>query len=406
MIRIKLAALSATLAIVSVAAAQSEDPMEILAKADAATKAVKKVSYRASFSASGNLAQRMPSVTGKVLAWPPPKRGLIARMLDRGQDNTRLSVQAAVTRPGATEAVQIRAATDGQKTILIDDSNKTFRRAKGWGSRTLMHDANRLYMIEYLHATPFSDELNGKSVEYEGVEKVGDVDCDVVYVVYSTDQDQQSRWYFGRKDHLPRRVDRIGVRGRGDTMLIVTDLETEPTAGADAFELEAPAEFRETRPGRRGNPGVFNPPRAGLLAAGSKAPDWELKTPDGKVVSLKSLHGQVVVLEFWATWCVTCNVAMPGVQKVHDEFKGQPVQVFGISTFERGGDPAAFMKKKGFSYGLLLDGNKVAEKYNINGIPTFYVIGADGKVLYAKSAIGLEKEIARIIRENLPPSDL
>lgn len=403
---IRLMALSATLAIGSVAAAESTDPMDILAKADAATKAVTRVSYQAHFSASGDLAKSFPSVTGKVLAWPPPKRGLIARILEKGQPPPRLSVEAAVTRPGAKEAVQIRAATDGQKAILIDDSNKTFCRANSSGIGKPMNEAYRLYMIEYLHRTPFSDELNGKSVEYEGVEKVGDVECDVVYVVYNTVQTQQSRWYFGREDHLPRRVDRIGNSGRGDTILIVTDLDTDPSEGDGAFELEVPAEFRETTPASRGIPNIFQRPHAGLLAAGTEAPDWELKAPDGEVVSLKSLRGQVVVLDFWATWCVPCKIAMPGVQKLHEEFQGKPVQVFGVSTWERGSDPAKFMKKKGFTYGLLLDGDKVAKNYNVNGIPTFYVIGADGKVLYANAGIGQEKEIARIIRENIPRSNL
>lgn len=404
MTRIGILSLFVSVGIASVAGAESVDPIEVLRKADDATKAVKAVSYQASFSATGDLSEYVPSVTGSVLARPAPKRGLIARILSEGQSMPRLRIDAAVTRPGSDEAVQIRAATDGQQAILINDSKKTYMRADGSDIRTLIQTAHRLYMIEFLHPTPFSDELRGRSAEYEGVEKVGDVDCDVVYVVYSAMGSPKSRWYFGREDHLPRRVDRIG--GRGNTTLIVTDLDTAPDESDDEFALEAPDDFKKVERRAKARREVRSERRTGLLAVGTEAPNWELKGPDGDAVSLESLRGRVVVLDFWATWCVPCKMAMPGVQKLHEGFQGKPVKVFGVSTWDRGGGPAAYMKKKGFTYGLLLNGDDVAKRYNVVGIPTFYVIGADGKILHAESGIGQEKAIAKIIRENLPKSDL
>ena len=74
---------------------------------------------------------------------------------------------------------------------------------------------------------------------------------------------------------------------------------------------------------------------------------------------------------------------MPSVQKLHETFKDRGVAVIGISCNEReGADPAGLMKKKKYSYGLLLEGGEVAKRYQVSGFPTFYVIGPDGKILH------------------------
>ena len=72
---------------------------------------------------------------------------------------------------------------------------------------------------------------------------------------------------------------------------------------------------------------------------------------------------------------------MPGLQELHEEFSGQPVSILGINCWESG-DPVAFMQREKLNYGLLLGADQVAMDYGVEGIPTFYVIGKDGKVVY------------------------
>ncbi len=74
---------------------------------------------------------------------------------------------------------------------------------------------------------------------------------------------------------------------------------------------------------------------------------------------------------------------MPGVQKIHEHFKGQPVVVIGVNTSESK-DPVAYLKEKGFTYGLLLNGETIGDKYGIQGIPAFFIIGPDGKLLWTE----------------------
>jgi len=72
--------------------------------------------------------------------------------------------------------------------------------------------------------------------------------------------------------------------------------------------------------------------------------------------------------------------------------------VYGINTWERG-DAAAFMKKNKLEYGLLLDGDTVAQAYGVRGIPTFYLIGPAGTILHASSGYdpSAEKAVATLI---------
>ena len=98
-----------------------------------------------------------------------------------------------------------------------------------------------------------------------------------------------------------------------------------------------------------------------------------------------------MLLDFWATWCGPCKMAMPGVQKLHEKYAGKKVSVFGVDTWERGSSeqkiekPKKYMAEKKYTYGLLFNGDDLAKQIGITGIPTFLVIGPDGKVLHIGS---------------------
>jgi thiol-disulfide isomerase/thioredoxin len=132
--------------------------------------------------------------------------------------------------------------------------------------------------------------------------------------------------------------------------------------------------------------------------AGKPAPDWTLSRPDGSKVQLSKLKGEVVVLDFWATWCGPCKAAMPGINQLYKDFgsgKGkQPVRVIGVNAYER--DPsnkkaAAYMKQQGFSYDLVLNGDEVAAQYGIEGIPTILLI--DQKGVVRKVQVGYDTQL-------------
>lgn len=115
------------------------------------------------------------------------------------------------------------------------------------------------------------------------------------------------------------------------------------------------------------------------------APDWALKDFDGNEVSLSGLRGNVVIIDFWATWCGPCRKTMPLIDKFFQDNKRPNVKVFGINVWERQKDPEkvkGFVKSNGFKFPILFGDDKVASNYGVTGIPTLFVIAPDGKIAY------------------------
>jgi cytochrome c biogenesis protein CcmG, thiol:disulfide interchange protein DsbE len=140
--------------------------------------------------------------------------------------------------------------------------------------------------------------------------------------------------------------------------------------------------------------------RAGLLAVGDPAPDWTLRDAEGRAHTLAEYRGRVVVLDFWATWCALCSKVMPRMEKLHRKYRGQGVAVFGVSSFETG-DPAALMKKKNCTYGLLLKGEEIAPAYGVETLPVVCVIGPDGRVVYSHAGAdhkNLESVVEKLVK--------
>jgi len=232
----------------------------------------------------------------------------------------------------------------------------------------------------------------GASLVIDGRATVGDAPCQILRVTHKSDSASATLLFFIDELGLPRRIER--VRG-GDgapahtQVLLLNDLKTDQSLGSSYFVLQTPEGYKvksarppaPKRAARERSQPEESAKGNGLLAVGSAAPDWVLKDSSGKSVRLSSLRGRVVVLDFWATWCGPCKVAMPAVQKLHEKFKDKPVSIFGLSCWESG-DAAGYMKKQNFTYGLLLKGDDVAKQYKVQGIPTFYVIGPDGSVLW------------------------
>ncbi len=124
-------------------------------------------------------------------------------------------------------------------------------------------------------------------------------------------------------------------------------------------------------------------------AIGAMAPEFAFKDTEGETHALEDYRGNIVVLDFWATWCGPCKRVMPEMQKLHEDYKDRGVVVIGMNGNERGGDPAAYMEKQGYDYQLLLETESSWQDYGIRGIPAFFVIAPDGKLVW--SGTGAQK---------------
>jgi thiol-disulfide isomerase/thioredoxin len=199
---------------------------------------------------------------------------------------------------------------------------------------------------------------------------------------------------YARADGLPRRatieIQLDGVPSDGIiSVATFTGVKPNPTLDDDAFatgpidgyqRVEPPTQMKRSETGFK-------------VKTGDAAPAFALKDAQGREVTLESLKGRVVVLDFWATWCGPCKAAMPAIQKIHESYANEPVSVFGINVSERKPEAGAeYFKEKKYTYGCLLAGESLANDYGVSGIPTLVVIGKDGKIALLEMGFSPEGE--------------
>ncbi len=137
---------------------------------------------------------------------------------------------------------------------------------------------------------------------------------------------------------------------------------------------------------------------------GRTAPDFSLRTLDGRQVKLSDYRGKIVILDFWATWCKPCKLELPHFIELYKEFGREDLEIIGVSLDRTGtGELAAFVKEWEIPYVIVLGTGQVVQDYGeIRGIPTTFVIDRQGNVFrkyvgYRKKEI-FERDIWKLMQ--------
>ncbi len=131
-----------------------------------------------------------------------------------------------------------------------------------------------------------------------------------------------------------------------------------------------------------------------------KAPDFELKDGEKKVVRLSDYKGKVVLIDFWATWCGPCKAEIPWLIELSKRYQADGLAVIGISMDDEGWDVVKpFMEKMEITYPILMGNKRAAYLYgDVEALPVAFFVDREQRVAAIHSGAAGKKQFERVIR--------
>ena len=157
------------------------------------------------------------------------------------------------------------------------------------------------------------------------------------------------------------------------------------------------------RTGELSNLSGASPRPSGNPFVNKPAPDFRVMDIRGEELTLEQYRGQVVLLDFWATWCGPCIAEMPNVKRTYAKHRNQKFQIIGISLDRSIAPLDAYIHGEGIEWRQYLDSTgKISRLYNVHAIPSTFLIDGAGIVRRVNPrGYALESAVADLVQENL-----
>jgi thiol-disulfide isomerase/thioredoxin len=148
------------------------------------------------------------------------------------------------------------------------------------------------------------------------------------------------------------------------------------------------------------NDGSSSAPTGTAAVAPEAKADFRLPSVDGRTLGPRDFGGQVVVVDFWATWCMPCRLQAQILEPVYQDYKGRGVQFLAANVGEEAEVVKKFLADKPFPYPVLLDPKEsVAGDLGVLALPTLLVIDKKGKISYFQSGVADGDTLRQLIKQ-------
>jgi cytochrome c biogenesis protein CcmG, thiol:disulfide interchange protein DsbE len=122
------------------------------------------------------------------------------------------------------------------------------------------------------------------------------------------------------------------------------------------------------------------------VAPGEPAPAFALPTSGGETVALDRLRGRVVYVDFWASWCGPCRRSFPWMNEMQSKYGARGFTVVGVNVDKRRADAERFLRETPAAFTVVYDeAGKTPAAFAVKGMPSSYLVDADGKVVAVES---------------------
>jgi len=143
-----------------------------------------------------------------------------------------------------------------------------------------------------------------------------------------------------------------------------------------------------------------------VQAESDMAPNFTLKSRSGKNIKLSEFRGQVVMINFWASWCGPCRKEMPLLEKLYKKYKALGFVILGVNVDDKPKQAEALLKQIDINFPILFDTDKkISAKYKVTAMPSSFFVDRDGKLrsehkgYLPEYELLYKNEIKKLIRE-------
>ena len=152
--------------------------------------------------------------------------------------------------------------------------------------------------------------------------------------------------------------------------------------------------------------GMSCAPLESEVAEGTKALPFQLPTLSGQLLGTQDYPGQVVLLDFWATWCVPCHAQAEIIKPIYEEYKGKGFEILSIDVEEDVADVRSFVEGNPFPYPILLDEEgKISGQFAVMGLPTVVLLDRAGEIVFARTGVVGAAHLRQLIEGALGKAD-
>jgi len=143
-----------------------------------------------------------------------------------------------------------------------------------------------------------------------------------------------------------------------------------------------------------------DPPTVCRAAARPANLNFTLRDISGQAVALKAFSGQVILLNFWATWCGPCHIEIPGFVELYKKYRSQGLAVLGVSTDDTVAKLKPFVADLKMNYPVLVGAghDDLMKAYPGIGLPNTFIIGRDGIICEEHSGLAMKEQIEPLIK--------
>lgn len=223
-------------------------------------------------------------------------------------------------------------------------------------------------LLERIHAKIDA----GKNTEADYTNELKDFD-DLIAVQHGAKNDDTAQIIYLKYELY---VEVLGEIGKGRQVILQLKRDYPDTQAGKAAD-DILASLNQLAAGQR---------IQDALTAGSTFPDFEERDLNDKAISVAGYKGKVVLVDFWATWCVLCQVELPNVIATYKRHHADGLEIIGVSLDSDRGRLDEFLKQNdGMNWQQIFDGqgwnNKLAVKYGVEDLPFNVLVGPDGRII-------------------------